>query len=99
MRVLIYGESERAKQAQAAMRAERHHASLRNPQFFNPGQFDRTPDLVVSDDAAILAAYRAVGIAVETLTVSPQADEPAPGEVVAVATPESAPAAASRRRK
>lgn len=69
MRVLIYSESDEAKAKQASLRAEGHHASLRNPQFFNPEQFDKSAELVIADDKAILAAYDAVGINTVGLTV------------------------------
>ena len=68
MRVLIYSESAGAKALCERLRSEKRHASLRNPQFFNPSQFDRTPELVIADDAGILAAYQSVGIKAERLT-------------------------------
>ena len=73
MRVLIYDESEAAVAKRDALNAERHHAVLRNPQFFNPAQFDKHCELVITDHVHILQAYAAVGIATEALSLP---DEP-----------------------
>lgn len=74
MRVLIYDESEAAVAKRDALNAERHHAVLRNPQFFNPAQFDKHCELVITDHVHILEAYAAVGIATEALSLPD--DEP-----------------------
>lgn len=68
MRILIYSETDVAKARLAEFRAEGHHASLRNPHYFNPAQFDKACDQIVADDQAILDAYFDEGIAVERLT-------------------------------
>lgn len=68
MRVLIFSESAEAKSRQAELREAGHHASLRNPYYFDPGQFE-VCDQVISDDQVILDAYLAAGIAIERLTV------------------------------
>lgn len=68
MRILIYSETDAAKAKRDELRAEGHHASLRNPQYFNPVQFDKTCNMAIADDQAILDAYIAAGIAVERLT-------------------------------
>lgn len=62
MRILIYSESADAKSLLADLRGERHHASLRNPQFFNPAQFDRHCERVFADSPEIVKAYQEVGI-------------------------------------
>jgi hypothetical protein len=68
MRVLIYSETAEAKALCERLRSEKHHASLRNPQFFNSSQFDRTAELAITDNATILAAYQSAGIKAERLT-------------------------------
>lgn len=68
MRILIYSETDAAKVKLAELRAEGHHASLRNPYFFKTSELDKACDLVVADDANVLDAYLAAGIAVERLT-------------------------------
>lgn len=79
MRILIYSETEAAKVKQAALRKEGHHASLRNPYYFNPAQFDKACDQIVADDQAILDAYLGAGIAIERLTSQEEAQpEPTP---------------------
>lgn len=86
MRILIYSETEAAKAKRDALREQRHHASLRNPQFFDAGQFDRHCDLVIADSDVILNAYRDAGIETERLTG--QAQMPAPILRPAPAMPE-----------
>lgn len=73
MRVLIYDESEAAVAKRDALREDRHHAVLRNPQYFNPAQFDKHCELVITDHVHILEAYAAVGIATQALSLP---DEP-----------------------
>jgi hypothetical protein len=68
MRILIYSETDEAKAKQAELRGDGHHASLRNPHYFDPAQMDKTCDQIVADDQVILEAYIAAGIAVERLT-------------------------------
>ncbi len=78
MRILIYSESETAKAKLAELRKEGHHASLRNPHYFDPAQFDKTCDMVVTDDPAILDAYAAAGIDAQRLTPQETAEEREP---------------------
>jgi hypothetical protein len=68
MRILIYSKTDAAKERLAELRAEGHRASLRNPYYFNPEQFDKHCDHVISDDQRIIAAYASAGIPVEKLT-------------------------------
>ena len=77
MRILIYSETDAAKKAQAEAREAGHHASLRNPQYFNPAQFDKNCDGAVADDETILSAYEAAGIKTQRLT-EPEASDMAP---------------------
>ena len=76
MRILIYSETDAAKVLLAELREEGHHASLRNPQFFNPAQFDKNCDGIVADDPAILLAYGEAGIKTETLATRKPDAEP-----------------------
>lgn len=86
MRILIYSETSEAKALQEHLRAERHHASLRNAQYFD--RPDGSCDIAYADDERILNAYQSAGIAahritaiVEPITDAPadvEADEPAP---------------------
>lgn len=81
MRVLIYDESAAAIAKRDALNAERHHAVLRNPQYFNPAQFDKHCELVITDHVHILEAYAAAGIATEALSLpddEPEASKSAP---------------------
>lgn len=75
MRILIYSETDAAKALLAELREAEHHASLRNPQYFNPAQFDKNCDSVVADDSAILIAYGEAGIKTETLETKKPADD------------------------
>lgn len=60
-----------------AERADGNAAFLRNPQYFNPNDFDRAVDKVFADCATIRACYEALGIAV--VAVSSQSESaPAP---------------------
>jgi hypothetical protein len=68
MRILIYSETDAAKERLAELRAEGYRASLRNPYLFNPDQFDKACDRVIADDQKIIAAYASAGIPVEKLT-------------------------------
>jgi hypothetical protein len=68
MRILIYSETDAAKARRDELRAEGHHASLRNPYYFNPAQFDKACDQVIADDPVILSSYLAAGIAIERLS-------------------------------
>lgn len=95
MRILIYSETEEAKAKQAALRAEGHHASLRNPHYFDPAQMDKACDLAIVDDAAIFDAYAAAGIKVERLTV----EETQPQEVIVETAPETADAPKPKRAR
>lgn len=90
MRILIFSETEQAKRKQAEARAAGHHASLRNPQYFNPVQPDRSADLVIADDGTILELYRSIGIAAEPLSAPA-----APAE----AREDDAPPVALKRRR
>ena len=76
MRVLIYSETDTAKAKRDELRKDGHHASLRNPQFFNPAQFDKNCDGIVADDPAILLAYGEAGIKTETLATRKPDAEP-----------------------
>lgn len=69
MRVLIYGEGESAILRRDELRQKKHHTSLRNPEFFNPDQFERVVDLVISDDERVLEAYQNIGIDTQILTI------------------------------
>lgn len=62
MRILIYSESADARSLLADLRGERHHASLRNPQFFNPAQFDRHCERVFADSPEIVKSYQEADI-------------------------------------
>jgi hypothetical protein len=84
MRILIYSETDAAKARRDELRAEGHHASLRNPHYFNPAQFDKTCDLAIADDQKIISAYLSAGLRVEKLSTEtgegefeplPQADD------------------------
>ena len=75
MRVLIYGEGEAASLRRDELRQEKHHTSLRNPEFFNPDQFERVVDLVISDDERVLEAYQNIGIDTQILTIRTDADQ------------------------
>ena len=76
MRVLIYGEGEAAIERRDQLRREKHHASLRNPEFFNPEQFERAADLVISDDETVLEAYQNLGINTQILTIQTETQLP-----------------------
>jgi hypothetical protein len=89
MRILIYSESDTAKALQADLRAERHHASLRNPQFFDKP--DSTCETAYADEEAILNAYADAGIPAHRITypaVEAATDAPAePAEATVEPTP------------
>lgn len=70
MRVLIYSETAEALKLRDKLRGEKHHASIRNPQYFNPAQFDKTAELAIADDETILAAYNGAGIKTDRLTAN-----------------------------
>ena len=78
MRILIYSETEAAKAQQAQEREYGNHASLRNPHYFDPAQFEKACDLVIADDPVILAAYVAAGIHTQRLTPEPIEDNGEP---------------------
>lgn len=87
MKILIYSETAAAFAKRNELKAQGHHAVIRNPQFFNVSQFDKTGELVIADDLTILQAYEDVGIAVERLTQQ-VTDEP-PVEEIAEAAAET----------
>lgn len=75
MRVLIYSETAEAKLKLDRLRSEGHHASLRNPQFFNSAQIEKC-DLAIADNDVIINAYRDAGFETERLTASAQIPTP-----------------------
>lgn len=68
MKILIYSETAAAFAKRDELKAQGHHAVIRNPQFFNADQFDKSGEIVIADDPAIVQAYAGAGIAVELLT-------------------------------
>jgi hypothetical protein len=65
----LWREGEAAIERRDQLRRAKHHASLRNPEFFNPEQFERAADLVISDDETVLEAYQNLGINTQILTI------------------------------
>ena len=93
MRILIYSETSEAKALQERLRAERHHASLRNAQYFD--RPDRSCDIAYADDERILNAYQLAGIAAHRITAIVEPVTDAPADVIDT-TDEPAP---KRKRK
>ena len=69
MRILIYSENDVAQAARERLKGEGHQVSLRNPQFFNPLQFERC-DKALAYAPQILRAYQAANIPAESLDVA-----------------------------
>ena len=99
MRILIYSETDAAKALQAELREAGHHASLRNPQFFNPAQFDKHCEEVFADDPAIRAAYADAGINAYVITIASTDAAPAAEPDAAAIAPDAAEPAPKRKRK
>jgi len=68
MRILIYSETDEAKSLLTELRETGHHASLRNPQYFE--KIESGCDTAYADDERILAAYQAEGFAAHRITAS-----------------------------
>lgn len=68
MRILIYSETDEAKSLLTELREAGHHASLRNPQYFE--KVESGCDAAYADDERILAAYQAEGFAAHRITTS-----------------------------
>jgi hypothetical protein len=83
MRILIFSETQEAKAQLAQERECGNRASLRNPYYFDPAQLEKACDLVITDDPAILAAYREAGIHTQPLTPEPMIDIGEPGQMPA----------------
>lgn len=62
MRILIYSETAEAKEVQAALNEDGHHASLRSSEFFRASELEKADEVFVSEADAnhgeILNAYR-----------------------------------------
>ncbi len=97
MKILIYSETAAAFAKRDELKAQGHHAVIRNPQYFNADQFDKSGELVIADDPAIAQAYAGAGIAVELLT-QPATAEP-PVEVVEEAATEASEPAEEKPRR
>lgn len=65
MRILIYSETETAKKQLEVLRAEGHHASLRNPQYY-AGEIEQA-DLVLAEKEEILKSYKEANVGTEFL--------------------------------
>lgn len=63
MRILIFSESDEAKQLAEKLREDDHRASLRNPQYFSdaPSQYEPC-EKVYATDPTILAVYESKGV-------------------------------------
>lgn len=76
MKILIYSETAAAFAKRDELKAQGHHAVIRNPQYFNADQFDKSGELVIADDSKIIESYKGIGVAVELLTQSATAEAP-----------------------
>lgn len=97
MKILIYSETAAAFAKRDELKSQGHHAVIRNPQFFNADQFDKSGELVIADNPAIVQAYAGAGIAVEPLT-QPAIAEP-PVEVAEEAAAEASEPAEEKPRR
>ncbi len=97
MKILIYSETAAAFAKRDELKAQGHHAVIRNPQFFNVDQFDNTGEIVIADDSKIIEAYKSIGVAVELLT-QPATAEP-PAEVAEEAATEASEPADEKPRR
>lgn len=99
MRILIFAADNNpaAQELLTKKRSEGHHASMRNPQYFD-GSLEPC-SLVISDDAAVLTVYEAVKV--ETAQLSAKSISAVAVKVAAEAEsePESAPAKKAIKRK
>lgn len=77
MRILIFSETDQAKELAKKLRGEGKRASLRNPQFFSdhPSQFEKA-DKVFCESDEIERVYKEAKVEVERL--DKKAEKPAP---------------------
>lgn len=69
MRYLIFSESAEAKELLGQLREDGHKASLRNPDYFDPQNFNLEAGVVFTDNEVIKQAFESKGVTVKALSV------------------------------